>query len=184
MKKTLVLLLSLLLASCSSTSEIPSNEPYYCESFCASGWLIAYPNQLFEGQLIKEKGQYYFVNKTLTKHGFHGLLNDKTKIYTAYDTEVKLSDLKETRFESVYASFDPNTYRAIAGVNDVNWISVVSCPMPEIVSEIVIGFDYKESQLFNYIDHTQPQILVLFHFIDTSFIRSHFLFCARIIGQH
>ncbi len=156
MKKTLVLLLSLLLASCSSTSEIPSNEPYYCESFCASGWLIAYPNQLFEGQLIKEKGQYYFVNKTLTKHGFHGLLNDKTKIYTAYDTEVKLSDLKETRFESVYASFDPNTYRAIAGVNDVNWISVVSCPMPEIVSEIVIGFDYKESQLFNYIDHTQP----------------------------
>ncbi len=153
MKKKLILLSALLLTSCSSVSEVPSNEPYYCDGIRAGGWMIAYPQQLFKGKLIKENNQYYFVNTNITEHGFHGLLNDQTKIYTAADTEVTLKDLKDKKYETVYALFDSNSYR-ITGTNDVNWISVSSCQMPEIVSALVIGFDYKTSPLDHYIDET------------------------------
>lgn len=153
MNKKLILLSTLLLTSCSSISEVPSNEPYYCAGISKSGWSIAYPQQLFKGKLIKENNQYYFVNTNITEHGFHGLLNDKTKIYTAPETEITLKDLKNKRYDTVYALFDSNSYR-ITGTHDVNWISVSSCPMPEIVSEIVIGFDYKTSPISHYIDET------------------------------
>lgn len=152
MKKKIILFISLLLTSCSSVSEVPSNEPYYCNGI-RKGWMIAYPQQLFKGKLVKENNQYYFVNTNITEHGFHGLLNDETKIYTAIDTEVTLKDLKDKKYETVYALFDSNSYQ-ITGNNDVNWISVSSCEMPEIVSALVIGFDYKTAPISNYIDQT------------------------------
>ncbi len=154
MKKNLILLsAALLLTSCSSVSEVPSNEPYYCDGISSTGWMIAYPQQLFKGKLVKENNQYYFVNTNITKHGFHGLLNDKTEIYTSADTKVTIKDLKEKNYENVYALFNPNSYR-ITGKDDVNWISVTSCEMPEIVSSIVIGFDYKTAPFISYIDQT------------------------------
>lgn len=115
--------------------------------------MIAYPQQLFKGKLVKENNQYYIVNTNITEHGFHGLINDKTKIYTTADTEVTSKGLKDKRYETVYALFDSNAYQ-ITGKDDVNWISVSSCAMPEIVSALVIGFDYKTSPLDPYIDQT------------------------------
>ena len=154
MKKELLLLSTLLLSACNTNSIVPSNEPYYCKGI-ARGWLIAYQTILFKGELVKENKQYYFVNRNITDHGFHGVINEDTKIYTSADTIISVNELKGKQFTNVYALFDPNSYQVTNSEHDVKWISVSSCKMPEIVSKIFIDFDYKTVEdLRNYADLT------------------------------
>lgn len=155
MKKELLLLSTLLLSACNTNSTVPSNEPYYCKGI-ARGRLIAYQKILFRGELVKENKQYYFVNRNITDHGFHGVIIEDTKIYTSADTIISINELKGKHFTNVYALSDPNSYQVTNSEHDVKWINVSSCKMPEIVSKIFIDFDYKTVESFTgYVDLTK-----------------------------
>lgn len=153
MKKQLFALSVLLLASCGKQDIIPSNKPYYCTGYSGNGWLIAFPNYLFSGKLVKSGANYYFVNTSVTKHGFHGNIENDTKFYGDNNKEIFYSELSSYIGKQVYAYFSPSK-RSNLDDNTMKWIQVTSGRMPEKVSALYLISDYKTAEIPSFIDET------------------------------
>lgn len=132
MKKYGFLLPLLFLTSCGA-DKIPSNKPYYCEG-PYKAWMETYPEYAFDGSLVKEGKNLYFVNKTKTNHGFHGVISEKTEFYEN-NNKIELKDIDSNH--DVIAVFNPMG-------NYQTWIKVTNMPIPEEVERIYFNTPVEE----------------------------------------